>query len=195
MEDFDRMLSEMHKRGIKLVMDLVVNHTSDEHKWFVESRKSKDNPYRDYYIWRDAKEGKEPNNWGSCFSGSAWKYDPQTEMYYLHLFSTKQPDLNWENPEVREEVYKNINWWLDKGLGGFRIDAIINIKKALPMHDYEPDREDGLCSIKKMLKEAKGIGDFLGEMRDRTFKKYDAFSVGEVFGEKDEEIPDFIGDN
>lgn len=195
MEDFDRMLSEMHKRGIRLVMDLVVNHTSDEHKWFVESRKSKDNPYRDYYIWRDAKEGKEPNNWGSCFSGSAWKYDPQTEMYYLHLFSTKQPDLNWENPEVREEVYKNINWWLDKGLGGFRIDAIINIKKALPMHDYEPDREDGLCSIRKMLKEAKGIGDFLGEMRDRTFKKYDAFSVGEVFDEKDEEIPDFIGDN
>ena len=105
MEDFDRMLSEMHKRGIKLVMDLVVNHTSDEHKWFVESRKSKENPYRDYYIWRDAKEGKEPNNWGSCFSGSAWKYDPQTEMYYLHLFSTKQPDLNWENPTVRKEVF------------------------------------------------------------------------------------------
>ena len=195
MEDFDRMLSEMHKRGIKLVMDLVVNHTSDEHKWFVESRKSKENPYRDYYIWRDAKEGKEPNNWGSCFSGSAWKYDPQTEMYYLHLFSTKQPDLNWENPELREEVYKNINWWLDKGLGGFRIDAIINIKKALPMHDYEPDREDGLCSINKMLEEASGIGEFLGEMRDRTFKPHDAFSVGEVFNAKDEELPDFIGNN
>ena len=124
MEDFDRMLSEMHKRGIKLVMDLVVNHTSDEHKWFVESRKSKENPYRDYYIWRDAKEGKEPNNWGSCFSGSAWKYDPQTEMYYLHLFSTKQPDLNWENPTVRKEVFDMMNWWCEKGIDGFRMDVI-----------------------------------------------------------------------
>ena len=196
MEDFDRMLATAHEKGIKIMMDLVVNHTSDEHKWFIESRKSTDNPYRDYYIWRPAKEdGSLPNNWGSCFSGPAWEYDKTTDMYFLHLFSKKQPDLNWENPEVREEVYKNINWWLDKGLGGFRIDAIINIKKALPMHDYEPDREDGLCSIRKMLKEAKGIGDFLGEMRDRTFKKYDAFSVGEVFDEKDEEIPDFIGDN
>ena len=120
---------------------------------------------------------------------------PGTNKQYLHVFHKKQPDLNWENQEVREEVYKNINWWLDKGLGGFRIDAIINIKKALPLHDYEPDREDGLSSIHKMLEEATGIGEFLGEMRDRTFKKYDAFSVGEVFNEKPEEIPDFIGEN
>ena len=135
MEDFDRMLSEMHKRGIKLVMDLVVNHTSDEHKWFVESRKSKENPYRDYYIWRDAKEGKEPNNWGSCFSGSAWKYDPQTEMYYLHLFSTKQPDLNWENPTVRKEVFDMMNWWCEKGIDGFRMDVISMISKPEGLPD------------------------------------------------------------
>ena len=124
-----------------------------------------------------------------------WEDLPGTNKQYLHVFHKKQPDLNWENPELREEVYKNINWWLDKGLGGFRIDAIINIKKALPMHDYEPDREDGLCSINKMLEEAAGIGEFLGEMRDRTFKPHDAFSVGEVFNAKDEELPDFIGDN
>ena len=196
MADFDALLADVHAHGLKLIMDLVVNHSSDQHPWFIESRSSRDNPKRDYYIWKDpAPDGGAPNNWRSCFSGSAWKYDEKTGQYYLHLFAEGQPDLNWENPEVREEVYKNINWWLDKGLGGFRIDAIINIKKALPMHDYEPDREDGLCSIRKMLKEAKGIGDFLGEMRDRTFKKYDAFSVGEVFDEKDEEIPDFIGDN
>ena len=136
MEDFDRMLSEMHKRGIKLVMDLVVNHTSDEHKWFVESRKSKENPYRDYYIWRDAKEGKEPNNWGSCFSGSAWKYDPQTEMYYLHLFSTKQPDLNWENPAVREEMADILRFWKAKGIKGFRFDVVNLISKP---EVYEDD--------------------------------------------------------
>ncbi len=124
-----------------------------------------------------------------------WEDLPGTGKQYLHVFHKKQPDLNWENPELREEVYKNINWWLDKGLAGFRIDAIINIKKALPFRNYAPDREDGLCSIHEMLKEAKGIGEFLGEMRDRTFKKYDAFSVGEVFNEKPEEIPDFIGED
>ena len=195
MEDMKILIQKCQDNDIKIIMDLVVNHTSDEHPWFIEAKKSLDNPYRDYYIWRKGEDGQPPNDLMSNFGGSAWEYSPETDEYYLHFYSKKQPDLNWENPEVREEVYKNINWWLDKGLGGFRIDAIINIKKALPMHDYEADREDGLCSIKKMLKEAKGIGDFLGEMRDRTFKKYDAFSVGEVFDEKDEEIPDFIGDN
>lgn len=195
MEDFDCLLAEIHHRGMKLVMDLVVNHTSDEHAWFAESRRSRDNPYRDYYIWKEPVNEGPPNNWASRFRGPAWEYDGRTGMYYLHIYSKKQPDLNWENPELREEVYKNINWWLDKGLGGFRIDAIINIKKALPMHDYEPDREDGLCSINKMLEEATGIGEFLGEMRDRTFKPHDAFSVGEVFNAKDEELPDFIGNN
>ncbi|MCI9213393.1 MAG: glucohydrolase, partial [Ruminococcus sp.] len=151
--------------------------------------------YGNFFYLRDKKEGELPTNWRSYFGGPVWEDLPGTNKQYLHVFHKKQPDLNWENPEVREEVYKNINWWLDKGLGGFRIDAIINIKKALPFRNYEPDREDGLCTIKAMLSEAKGIGEFLGEMRDRTFKKYDAFSVGEVFDEKPEEIPDFIGDN
>lgn len=173
----------------------MVNHCSDEHEWFKKACEDPDGKYGNFFYLRDKKEGELPTNWRSYFGGPVWEDLPGTNKQYLHVFHKKQPDLNWENPEVREEVYKNINWWLDKGLGGFRIDAIINIKKALPMHDYEPDREDGLCSIRKMLKEAKGIGDFLGEMRDRTFKKYDAFSVGEVFDEKDEEIPDFIGDN
>ena len=130
MEEFDQMLQAAHERGIRLVMDLVVNHTSDEHPWFVESRKSKDNPYRDYYIWRPARMGKEPNNWGSCFSGSAWEYDNTTDMYYLHLFSKKQPDLNWDNPRVRNEVYDMMNWWLDKGVDGFRMDVISLISKS-----------------------------------------------------------------
>ena len=195
MDDMKELINKAKEFNIKILMDLVVNHTSDKHKWFIEAIKGKDNPYRDFYIWRDPVDGGVPNELQSNFGGPAWTYDEASGQYYFHLHDKRQPDLNWENPELREEVYKNINWWLDKGLGGFRIDAIINIKKALPMHDYEPDREDGLCSIRKMLKEAKGIGDFLGEMRDRTFKKYDAFSVGEVFDEKDEEIPDFIGDN
>ena len=119
-EDFDEMLAEAHKLGIKIVMDLVVNHSSDEHRWFVESRKSKDNPYRDYYIWREARDGKEPNNWGSCFGGSAWEYDQTTDMYYLHMFSKKQPDLNWENPKLRQEVYDMMTWWGERGIDGFR---------------------------------------------------------------------------
>ena len=129
MEDYEELLCEAHKRSIRILMDLVVNHTSDEHNWFIESRKSKDNPYRDYYIWKDPVDGHEPTNWGSYFSGSAWQFDETTGQYYLHQFVPEQPDLNWENPEVREEVYKNINWWLDRGVSGFRIDAIINIKK------------------------------------------------------------------
>ena len=195
MADMDELIAEAKKRDMYILMDLVVNHCSDEHEWFKKACEDPDGKYGNFFYLRDKKEGELPTNWRSYFGGPVWEDLPGTNKQYLHVFHKKQPDLNWENPEVREEVYKNINWWLDKGLGGFRIDAIINIKKALPMHDYEPDREDGLCSIRKMLKEAKGIGDFLGEMRDRTFKKYDAFSVGEVFDEKDEEIPDFIGDN
>ena len=139
MDDYDRMLAEAHKRGIRIVMDLVVNHTSDEHKWFIESRSSKENPYRDYYIWRPAKDGKEPNNWGSCFSGSAWEYDSTTDMYYLHLFSKKQPDLNWDNPKVRREVFDMMNWWLDKGVDGFRMDVISLISKDQTFPDGAPD--------------------------------------------------------
>ena len=195
MEDMDRLIAEAKKRDMYIVMDLVVNHCSDEHEWFKKACKDPDGKYGRFFYLRDKEDGKLPTNWRSYFGGSVWEDLPGTNKQYLHVFHKKQPDLNWENPELREEVYKNINWWLDKGLGGFRIDAIINIKKALPMHDYEPDREDGLCSINNMLEEATGIGEFLGEMRDRTFKPHDAFSVGEVFNAKDEELPDFIGNN
>ncbi len=195
MEDMENLIAEAKKRGICILMDLVVNHCSDEHEWFKKACEDPDGTYGNYFYLRDKKEGELPTNWRSYFGGPVWEDLPGTNKQYLHVFHKKQPDLNWENPEVREEVYKNINWWLDKGLGGFRIDAIINIKKALPFRDYEPDREDGLCSIHAMLQEAKGIGTFLGEMRDRTFRKYDAFTVGEVFNEKPEEIPEFIGDD
>ncbi|MBD5518796.1 MAG: alpha-glucosidase [Lachnospiraceae bacterium] len=195
MEDMDRLIAEAKKRNMYILMDLVVNHCSDEHEWFRKACEDPDGKYGKFFYLRDKKEGELPTNWRSYFGGPVWDDLPGTDKQYLHVFHKKQPDLNWENPELREEVYKNINWWLDKGLGGFRIDAIMNIKKALPFHNYTPDRDDGLCSIINMLKEAKGIGEFLGEMRDRTFKKYDAFSVGEVFNENPEEIPDFIGDN
>jgi len=195
MEDMDRLIAEAKKRDMYILMDLVVNHCSDEHEWFRKACEDPDGTYGNFFYLRDKKEGELPTNWRSYFGGPVWDDLPGTNKQYLHVFHKKQPDLNWENPKLREEVYKNINWWLDKGLGGFRIDAIINIKKALPFRNYEPDREDGLCSIKTMLKEAHGIGEFLGEMRDRTFRRYDAFSVGEVFDEKPEEIPDFIGEN
>lgn len=194
MEDMDRLIAEAKKRNMYILMDLVVNHCSDEHEWFRKACEDPDGKYGNFFYLRDKKEGSLPTNWRSYFGGPVWDDLPGTNKQYLHVFHKKQPDLNWENPELREEVYKNINWWLDKGLGGFRLDAIINIKKALPLHNYAPDREDGLCSMQAMLKEATGIGEFLREMRDRTFRKYDAFSVGEVFNEKPEEIPDFIGD-
>lgn len=194
MEDMERLIAEAKKRNMYILMDLVVNHCSDEHEWFRKACEDPDGKYGNFFYLRDKKEGSLPTNWRSYFGGPVWDDLPGTNKQYLHVFHKKQPDLNWENPELREEVYKNINWWLDKGLGGFRLDAIINIKKALPLHDYAPDREDGLCSMQAMLKEAAGIGEFLREMRDRTFRKYDAFSVGEVFNEKPEEIPDFIGD-
>lgn len=195
MEDMDRLIAEAKKRNMYILMDLVVNHCSDEHEWFKKACEDPDGKYGGFFYLRDKEEGKRPTNWRSYFGGSVWEDLPGTNKQYLHVFHKKQPDLNWENPELREEVYKNINWWLEKGLGGFRIDAIMNIKKALPFHDYEPDREDGLCSVRAMLAEAEGIGEFLGEMRDRTFRKYDAFSVGEVFLERPEELPDFIGEN
>ena len=195
MKDMEHLIHEAKKRQMYILMDLVVNHCSDEHEWFQKAIQDPDGKYGKFFYLRDKEDGKLPTNWRSYFGGPVWEDLPGTNKQYLHVFHKKQPDLNWENPELREEVYKNINWWLDKGLGGFRIDAIINIKKALPMHDYEPDREDGLCSINKMLEEATGIGEFLGEMRDRTFKPHDAFSVGEVFNAKDEELPDFIGNN
>lgn len=195
MEDMDRLIAEAKKRDMIILMDLVVNHCSDEHEWFRKACEDPDGTYGQYFYLRDKKEGELPTNWRSYFGGPVWDDLPGTNKQYLHVFHKKQPDLNWENPKLREEVYQNMNWWLEKGLGGFRIDAIINIKKALPLHSYEPDREDGLCNIRAMLEEATGIGPFLEEMRDRTFRKYDAFSVGEVFNEKPGELPDFIGEN
>ena len=194
MEDMERLIAEAKKRDMYILMDLVVNHCSDEHEWFRKACEDPDGEYGDFFYLREKDGEKLPTNWRSYFGGPGWDDLPGTNRQYLHVFHKKQPDLNWENPKLREEVYKNINWWLEKGLAGFRIDAIINIKKALPFRDYAPDRSDGLCSINTMLKDAEGIGAFLGEMRDRTFSVYDAFSVGEVFNEKPEVIPDFIGD-
>ena len=192
MEDMEELISEAKKRGMYLLMDLVVNHCSDEHAWFEAAKKDPDGPYGRYFYLAPQKDGR-PCNWRSCFGGSVWEPLAGTDRQYLHIFHKKQPDLNWENPDVRKEVYRNINWWLDKGLGGFRIDAIINIKKPLPFRDYEPDREDGLCSVAEMLRHAEGIGEFLEEMKRETFEKYDAFTVGEVFNMKENELGDFIG--
>lgn len=180
MEDFDEMLAAAHERGIKLVMDLVVNHTSDEHRWFVESRKSVDNPYRDYYIWRPAKDGKEPNNWGSCFSGSAWELDPETDMYYLHLFSKKQPDLNWDNPTVRDEVFRMMNWWLYKGVDGFRMDVISLISKKPDL----PDGVPGINGYASFNEPANGphVHEYLQEMREKVLNRADTITVGECSG-------------
>lgn len=182
MEDWEEMLEEMHKRGIKLVMDLVVNHTSDEHPWFIESRKSKDNPYRDYYIWRPGKDGKEPNNWESIFSGSAWEYDETTEEYYLHLFSKKQPDLNWENPKVRREVYDIMKFWLDKGVDGFRMDVINMISKTPGLPDGEPQEGKKYVSGSKYFMNGPRVHEFLQEMNREVLSKYDIMTVGETPG-------------
>ena len=182
MEDFDRMLATAHEKGIKIMMDLVVNHTSDEHKWFIESRKSTDNPYRDYYIWRPAKEdGSLPNNWGSCFSGPAWEYDKTTDMYFLHLFSKKQPDLNWDNPVVRQEVFDMMNWWLEKGVDGFRMDVIILISKEQP---ELPDKEPGINGYATFNVSANGphVHEYLQEMRQKALNNADTITVGECSG-------------
>lgn len=194
MEDMERLIAEAKKRDMYILMDLVVNHCSDEHEWFKKAMEDPDGEYGTYFYIEEGRDGKPPCNWRSYFGGSVWEPIPGTNKYYLHLFHKKQPDLNWENKKVRQEIYKMINWWLDKGLGGFRIDAIINIKKALPFRDYEPDREDGMVSCIRMLEDAKGVMDFLQEMNRETFQKYDAFTVGEVFNEKAEELPGFIGE-
>ena len=181
MEDFDRMLATAHEKGIKIMMDLVVNHTSDEHKWFIESRKSTDNPYRDYYIWRPAKEdGSLPNNWGSCFSGPAWEYDKTTDMYFLHLFSKKQPDLNWDNPAVRQDVFDMMNWWLKKGVDGFRMDVISLISKEPGL----PDKEPGINGYATFNVSANGphVHGYLQEMRQKALNNADTITVGECSG-------------
>lgn len=196
LEDMDRLLAAAKSRNMYILLDLVVNHCSDEHPWFEKACQDPDGEYGNFFYIEDRQDEKLPCNWRSYFGGPVWEPLPgHPDKQYLHVFHKKQPDLNWENPKVREEIYKNINWWLDRGLNGFRIDAIINIKKCLPYRDYPADQEDGLSSMDNMLEEASGIGEFLGEMRDRTFKPHNAFSVGEVFHEKPEELEDFIGEN
>lgn len=177
MKDFDELLAAAHARGIKIVMDLVVNHTSDEHKWFMESRKSKENAYRDYYIWREGKDAQTPpNNWGSCFGGSAWQYDETTDMYYLHLFSKKQPDLNWDNPNVRKEVFDMMTWWCDKGIDGFRMDVISMISKTKEM----PDGKDG--DFGPYCIHGPNVHKYLQEINEKVLSKYDIMTVGETSG-------------
>ncbi|WP_047984444.1 glycoside hydrolase family 13 protein [Ornithinibacillus californiensis] len=194
MEDFDLLLAEVHRRDMKLIMDLVINHTSDEHPWFIESRSSKDNPYRDYYIWHPGKEGKEPNNWESIFGGSAWKYDEKTKEYFMHVFSSKQPDLNWENPLVRNELYKMVNWWLDKGIDGFRVDAISHIKKVPGFPDMpNPDNLKYVPSYEGHMNR-DGIHVFLEELKQNTFANYDIMTVGEANGVSLEQADDWVGE-
>ena len=194
MEDFDRLLEEVHKRGMKLIADLVINHTSDEHPWFIESRSSVDHPKRDWYIWRDGVNGAKPNNWESIFSGSAWEYDENTGQYYMHLFSKKQPDLNWENAEVREALYEMVNWWLDKGIDGFRVDAISHIKKEEGLTDMpNPHALKYVSSFDKHMNVA-GIHPLLDDLKANTFDKYDIMTVGEANGVKIEDAHLWVGE-
>jgi alpha-glucosidase len=193
MKDFNQLLDEVHNRDMKLIIDLVLNHTSDEHEWFIESRSSKQSPKRDWYIWRDGKKEKEPNNWESIFGGSAWEYDKETEQYYLHVFSTKQPDLNWENKDVREVLYDTVNWWLDKGIDGFRIDAISHIKKRPGFPDMPNPENKKYVSSFDMHMNQKGIHTFLQEFKDRTYANYDVMTVGEANGVKADEAELWVG--
>ena len=193
MEDYEELLSEAHKRDIRILMDLVVNHTSDEHNWFIESRKSKDNPYRDYYIWKDPVNGKEPNNWGGAFGGSAWEYDPQTQMYYLHLFSKKQPDLNWENEKVRQEVYDMMTFWCEKGIDGFRMDVISMISKDQTFPDGEMNNSL-YGDFGPYCVHGPRIHEFLQEMNREVLSKYDIMTVGETSGVTIEEAQNYAGE-
>ncbi len=196
MEDFDLLLAEAHKRGLKIVMDLVVNHTSDEHRWFVESRKSLDNPYRDYYIWREGKgENLPPNNWGSCFSGSAWKYDDTTKMYYLHLFAEKQPDLNWENEKVRNEVFDMMTWWCDKGIDGFRMDVISLISKVEGLPDGPVGAKSLYGDFSPYSVHGPRVHEYLKEMNAKVLSKYDLLTVGETAGVTYEEALRYAGED
>jgi alpha-glucosidase len=195
MSEFDELLDEVHKRGMKLILDLVINHTSDEHPWFIESRSSKESPKRDWYIWRDGKNGKEPNNWESIFSGSAWEFDEETQQYFMHLFSKKQPDLNWENPEVREALYKMVNWWLDKGIDGFRVDAISHIKKQPGLPDMPNPKNLDYVPCFEYMMNVEGIEKFLGEFSRETLKKYDIMTVGEANGVTIEDADKWVGED
>lgn len=193
MEDFDRLLFEVHERGMKLILDLVINHTSDEHQWFIEAKKSKDNEFRDWYIWKDGVEGKEPNNWASIFEGSAWEYDATTNQYYMHVFSRKQPDLNWENKNMRQAIYNMVNWWLDKGIDGFRVDAISHIKKSFEKGDMPDADKLGYAESFEGHMNQPGIQNHLQELKENTFDKYDIMTVGEANGVTIEDADEWVG--
>ncbi|TDM40713.1 alpha-glucosidase [Macrococcoides goetzii] len=193
MEDFDRLLYEVHERDMKLILDLVINHTSDEHQWFVEAKKSKDNEFRDWYIWKDGVEGKEPNNWASIFEGSAWEYDATTDQYYMHVFSRKQPDLNWENKDMRQAIYNMVNWWLDKGIDGFRVDAISHIKKSFEKGDLPDADKLGYAESFEGHMNQPGIQKHLQELKEHTFDKYDIMTVGEANGVTTEDADEWVG--
>ena len=195
MEDMEELLREIKKRDMYLLMDLVINHCSDQHEWFQKAIEDLDSEYADYFYIKEGKDGNPPTNWRSYFGGSAWEKIGDTNKYYLHMFAKEQPDLNWENEKVRTELYKMVNWWLEKGIDGFRIDAIINIKKQLEFKNYESDGIDQLSGLHKMLEEVDNVGEFLTELRDQTFKKYDAFTVAEVFNDKPGELEKFIGED
>lgn len=195
MEEFDELLAEAKKRDMYLIMDLVVNHCSDKHEWFQKALADPDGPYADYFYFRKGKNGNPPSNYRSYFGGNCWEPVPGSDKYYFHMFAKEQPDLNWENPKLREEIYRMINWWLDKGLAGFRIDAIINIKKDLAFPDMEPDGDDGLASCWCMVENVEGVDALLEDLKNHTFAKKDAFMVGEVFNIGVEDLPDFIGEN
>ena len=195
MEEFDELLAEAKKRDMHIIMDLVINHCSDKHEWFQKALADPDGAFADYFYFRKGKNGNPPSNYRSYFGGSCWEKVPGTDKYYFHMFAKEQPDLNWENPKLRQELYKMINWWLEKGLSGFRIDAIINIKKDLNFPDFAPDGKDGLASCWKMVESVDGVGELLEDLKKSTFEKYDAFTVGEVFNMKPDELPEFIGEN
>ena len=195
MEEFDELLAEAKKRDMYLIMDLVVNHCSDKHEWFQKALADPDGPYADYFYFRKGKNGNPPSNYRSYFGGNCWEPVPGSDQYYFHMFAKEQPDLNWENPKLREEIYRMINWWLDKGLAGFRIDAIINIKKDLAFPVMEPDGDDGLASCWRMVENVEGVDALLEDLKNHTFAKKDAFTVGEVFNIGVEDLPDFIGEN
>ena len=195
MEEFDELLAEAKKRDMHIIMDLVINHCSDKHEWFQKALADPEGEYGDYFYFRKGKNGNPPSNYRSYFGGNCWEPVPGTDMYYFHMFAKEQPDLNWENPKLRQEIYNMVNWWLEKGLSGFRIDAIINIKKDLAFPNLEPDGADGMASCWRMVENAEGVGELLEDLKKHTFQKYDAFTVAEVFNMKKGELNQFIGED
>lgn len=195
MEEFDELLAEAKKRNMYIIMDLVINHCSDKHEWFQKALADPDGEYADYFYFRKGKDGNPPSNYRSYFGGNCWEPVPGTDKYYFHMFAKEQPDLNWENPTLRKKLYNMINWWLEKGLAGFRIDAIINIKKDLDFPNLEPDGADGLAGCWRMVENVEGVGEYLEDLKKNTFEKYDAFTVAEVFNMHKDELSQFIGEN